>query len=102
MTFRTIRHQFTLAIGLALVAAGASAAPGFVALGKTGDEVLKECNPGNLPAVTTCQVASLPGESGYTLVGSRSTPLVKNDITIGTAYDRVWRSSSHPNRYIFG
>ncbi len=36
MTFRTIRHQFTLAIGLALVAAGASAAPGYVALGKSG------------------------------------------------------------------
>jgi len=102
MRFRTIRHQFTLAIGLALLAAGASAAPGYVALGKTGDDVLKECNPNNSGAVTTCKVDSLPGESGYTLVGSRSTPLVKNDITIGTLYDRIWRNDNHPKRYILG
>jgi hypothetical protein len=35
-------------------------------------------------------------------VGSRSTPIVKNDVTVGTVRDRVWRSNAHPNRYIFG
>jgi len=80
---------------LLLGAATANAAPGYVKLGKTGDDVLKECAP-------NCAVTSLPGESGYTLVGSRSTPIVKNDVTVGTLYDRVWRNGTHPNRYIFG
>ncbi len=102
MRFRTIRRQFTLAIGLALIAAGASAAPGFVPLGKSGDEVLTS----RATPVTHRRWTSVRWEvcrgGGYTLVSSRSTPIVKNDITIGTLHDRVWRNSAHPHRYIFG
>ncbi len=35
-------------------------------------------------------------------MGSRSAPIVKNSITVGTLYDRVWRNDNHPKRYIFG
>ncbi len=27
---------------------------------------------------------------------------MKNDITVGTLYDRIWRNDSHPKRYILG
>ena len=86
----------------AAAAGQASADPGYVDLGTAGNLVMKPCNPGNSDAVTRCEVESLPGEDGYTLVGSRSTPIVKNDVTVGTVHDRVWRSNAQPNRYIFG
>ncbi len=35
-------------------------------------------------------------------MGSRSTPIIKNDVTVGTLRDKVWRNNAHPNRYIFG
>ena len=95
-------NKWLLSLGLLCGAAAAQAAPGYIDLGKTGPDVLKQCNPSNSTVVTKCKVSSLPGESGYTLVGSRSTPIVKNDVTVGTLYDKVWRNGAHPNRYIFG
>ncbi len=102
MKIRALCLPLAIGIGLAAAAAPAIAAPGYIPLGKHGENVLKECNPANSGAVTTCKVSSLPGSSGYTLVGSRSVPIVKNDVTVGTFYDKVWRSGAHPNRYIFG
>jgi hypothetical protein len=97
-----MKSKWILSLGLLFSAAAAHAAPGYINLGKHGDDVLKECNPTNSAVVTTCKVTSLPGSSGYSLVGSRSTPIVKNGVTVGTLYDKVWRSGAHPNRYIFG
>ena len=39
---------------------------------------------------------------GYTLVASRSAPIVINDITVGTLQEKVWRKQSDAKRYIFG
>lgn len=97
-----MKSKWILSLSLLSGAAAAHAAPGYINLGNFGENVLKECNPGNSGAVTTCKVSSLPGASGYTLVGSRSTPIVKNGITVGTLYDKVWRSGAHPSHYIFG
>lgn len=98
-----MKNKWILPLGLLLgAAASAHAAPGYIKLGKHGESVLKECNPDNSAVVTKCKVASLPGSGGFTLVGSRSTPIVKNGVTIGTMYDKVWQSDNHPNRYIFG
>ena len=94
-----LRYAVALCMGTAAAQAGAA---GYVDLGKTGTPVLKSCNPTNSASQTACKVAGLPGVSGYTLVGSRSTPIVKNDVRVGTLYDKVWRSSSDPNYYIFG
>lgn len=96
-----LSYSTTMLLSLAL-AGQAGADPGYVNLGKHGTDVLKECNPQNSSNVTRCKVTSLPGEDGYTLVGSRSTPIIKNDVTVGTLHDKVWRSDSHPGRYVFG
>ena len=79
---------------LAVVCGGtaAQAAPlGFVTLSGSGDQVLTRCNPRHLAQRYRCRVASLPGESGYTLVAARSSDIVKNDVVIGRLLDRVWR-----------
>jgi len=96
-----MKSRWILSLGLLFGAAAAHAA-GYVNLGKTGEDVLKECNPDNSPSVAKCRVQSLPGSNNYTLVGSRSTPIVKNDVTVGTLYDKVWRHKTRPNRYVFG
>lgn len=91
------------AIALPLGVAGAQAAgAGYVDLGKTGTSVLRICNPTNSSSQTACKVGGLPGDSDFTLVGSRAAPIVKNDVRVGTLYDKVWRSSSDPDLYIFG
>lgn len=81
-----------------LVAAGVRA-EGYVNLPSESEKVLKRCNPKNLPEVDRCRIDSLPGAAGYNLVASRSAPLVKNEIVVGTVYDRVWKSGQ---QYIFG
>jgi hypothetical protein len=88
--------------GLALCGAQTSLAAGFVTLSKTGVEVLTACNPTQSPWSSHCKVTSLPGEPGYSLVASRSAPLIYNDVTIGEMQERVWRSSARPKLYIFG
>lgn len=88
-----------LAIGSAGTAAQA-ASPGFVALSSVGDKVLTRCNPRHLAAQNRCRVGSLPGESGYTLVASRVTDIVKNDVVIGRLLDRVWKRAD--GTHIFG
>jgi hypothetical protein len=73
----------------------AAIAGDFTKLSKSGEEVLTDCTP-------QCKVTSLPGESGYTLVAARSAPLIYNDVTIGTAYEKVWRKQANPKVHIFG
>lgn len=92
-------------IGLAAVAglvlsAGAAQAAGYVDLPSAGEKVMKRCNPRNVADNDRCRVASLPGESGYTLKSSRSVPIVINDVTVGTLDDRVWKASG--DQHIFG
>ena len=82
-------------------AGGAQAAPpGFVTLSSSGDKVMTRCNPRHLAAQNRCRVTSLPGESGYTLVASRTSDIVKNEIVVGKLQDRVWKHSN--GTYIFG
>jgi hypothetical protein len=87
-----------------LVVAGTQtvSAAGFVKLSKTGETVLTACNPTHSGSNTQCKVTSLPGVAGYDLVASRSAPLIVNDVTIGTIYEKVWRNASKPKLYIFG
>jgi hypothetical protein len=102
MRLRALCLLLPASLGLAFTAGQAVAAPGYIVLPRFGANVLKDCNPASSGWVTRCKVTSLPGAGGYALAGSRSTPIVKNDVTVGTLYDKVWRSSAHPNRYIFG
>jgi len=104
-----MKHRFhVLAAGAALVLAttfngGAvahAASPGFVALTSTGNKVMTRCNPRNLSFQDRCRVGSLPGESGYSQVASRSSDIIKNDVVIGKLLDRVWKHSN--GTYIFG
>lgn len=88
--------------GLLLATAQAASAAGFERLSKVGDSVLTRCNPGNSSSNQRCKVASLPGEPGYSLVASRSAPLIYNDIEIGRVNERVWRNLAQPKLYIFG
>ena len=86
---------------LAWAAAPAQAAsPGFVALSSAGNKVLTRCNPRHLSFQQRCRVTSLPGESGYTLVASRTSNIVKNDVVIGKLLDRVWKRAD--GNHIFG
>jgi hypothetical protein len=101
MKRRTLYRQMTLWTGL-LLAVGQAQAAGFEKLSKLGPAVLTECNPTSSNANHQCKVTSLPGEPGYTLVASRSAPLIYNDIEIGTVYERVWRNDAKPKLYIFG
>lgn len=89
-------------IGLALAQASAFADTGFVRLSKAGDDVMTACNPTSSAASTKCRVTSLPGESGYTLVASRSAPILINGVAVGTQYEKAWRKNSDPKLYIFG
>lgn len=89
----------TLALASLAVPAQA-ASPGFVTLSSAGEKVMTRCNPRHLAAQNRCRVASLPGESGYTLVASRSSDIVKNDVVIGRLLDRVWKHSN--GTHIFG
>ncbi|HSI61136.1 MAG TPA: hypothetical protein VLA16_26500 [Ideonella sp.] len=83
--------RWALVAAAALGATAAQAGGGYVALSAKGKQVLANCNPKDLPARQRCAVESLPGEAGYTLVASLASPLVKNEITIGTVYDQVWK-----------
>lgn len=97
-------HVLAAGAALAVAASFASptaqaASPGFVPLTSSG-KVMTRCNPRNLAQQNRCRVASLPGEDGYTLVASRTSDIVKNDVVIGKLLDKVWK---HPNgNYIFG
>lgn len=102
MKRKALYWQVPLSVGLLCAGAQAATAAGFVTLSKHGATVLTSCNPGNSSANTRCEVGSLPGETGYDLVASRSAPLIVNDVTVGTVFDKVWRSSANPKRYIFG
>jgi hypothetical protein len=85
-----------------LLATSQASAAGFERLSKVGDSVLTLCNPTNSASNRQCEVTSLPGEPGYTLVAARSAPLIYNDIEIGTVNERVWRNVEQPKLYIFG
>lgn len=102
MKRKTIWWQLPVAMGLAAAGAQAASAAGFVKLSKTGEEVLETCNPANSPYNTHCKVTSLPGVSGYVLVASRSAPLIINEVTVGTVYEKVWRNAAKPKVHIFG
>jgi len=91
-----------LCIGLAFAGTQTALAAGFERLSRTGDEVLTYCNPTDSGLNHACRVTSLPGEPGYLLVAARSAPLIYNDVTIGTLYEKVWRKASRPRLYIFG
>jgi len=91
-----------LAIGIILASSSPAMAAGFEKLTKTGETVLTTCNPNHSSTNTQCKVTSLPGESGYTLVASRSAPLIYNEVTIGTLFERVWQNQTDSTLYIFG
>lgn len=73
---------------------------GYRTLSSSGSNVLQSCNPDNSAYCDRCRVKSLPGASGFSQVASRSSDIVKNDVVIGTLYERVWRSSN--GQVIFG
>ena len=98
----TFYASITLCAGLLLAMGQAASAAGFERLSKTGDPVLTRCNPTSSSSNHHCKVTSLPGEPGYTLIASRSAPLIYNDIEIGTVNERVWRNVEKPKLYIFG
>ena len=102
MKAKTLCWQASLSMGLILASAQAASAAGFEELTKTGETVLTSCNPNNSSTNTKCKVTSLPGEAGYSLVASRSAPLIINDVQIGTLFERVWRNQATPTLYIFG
>jgi hypothetical protein len=91
-----------LGVGLSLGASGMASAAGFEVLTATGGKVMKSCNPGNSNSSSECRVTSLPGESGYNLVASRSAPIVINDVVVGTQFEKVWRHCTDRSLYIFG
>ncbi len=102
MRIQNLTWKISLSVGLALAGAQAATAAGFVPLSKTGPTVLTNCNPTSSNGNDHCRVTSLPGIDGYQLVAARSAPLIVNDVTIGTVLEKVWRSTAHPKRYIFG
>jgi hypothetical protein len=102
MNKRSLRWRLPLALGLAFAGAHAATAAGFEALSKTGPAVLTSCNPSNTTGNNKCKVNSLPGAQGYSLVASRSAPLIYNEVVIGTLYEKAWRKDDRPNVYIFG
>lgn len=91
-----------MGMGLALAGAGAAQAAGFETLSASGANVLKTCNPTNSSGVTTCKVTSLPGESGFDLVASRSAPIIINGVSVGTQLEKVWRHCTDKKLFIFG
>jgi hypothetical protein len=91
---------WALAAAAAMSLPAAHAKEGFVPLSERGKKVLVGCNPSNQASVTRCKVADLPGEPGYTLVASNSTPVVKNDVQVGTLHDSVWANEA--GDHIFG
>ena len=105
-SIRSFRRHGAIAgavAGLGLSMAGpAAGATGYVSLSSSGSNVLKTCNPTSASGVTTCKVTSLPGESGYNLVASRSAPIIINGVTVGTQYEKAWRHCSDTTLYIFG
>jgi hypothetical protein len=80
---------------LSVVSMQAAVAAGFTPLSKAGEEVLTDCSP-------QCKVTSLPEWPEYTLIAARSAPLIYNDVTVGMAYERVWRQQSNPKVHVFG
>lgn len=102
MKRKTFYATILLCTGLWLATGPAAEAAGFERLSKTGDSVLTGCNPTSASWNHRCKVTGLPGEPGYTLVASRSAPLIYNDIEIGTVNERVWRNVEQPKLYIFG
>lgn len=89
-------------LALACAAGSAAAAPpGFVALSSDGARVMTRCNPRHLAAQDRCRVNSLPGDSGYVLVASRTSDVVKNDVVVGKLLDRVWKRASDGS-HVFG
>lgn len=100
-SLRSTAVRVAAALAVALGGASAQAAPlGFVSLSSAGKPVLARCNPRNLASEDLCRVASLPGESGYTLVASRTSDVVKNEVVIGKLLDRVWKDDG--GNHIFG
>lgn len=98
-------RSFAAPIAAALALAGAgtvahAASPGYVNLSSAGEKVLTRCNPRHLASQNRCRVTSLPGESGFALVASRTTDIVKNDVVIGKLLDRVWKRAD--GTHIFG
>ena len=91
------------AAGLALsVLSTAAQADGFVRLSNTGPTVLTRCNQADRPNDRDCLVTSLPGLPGFRLVASRSAPIIINDVTVGTSFEKVWQKVDSPRRYVFG
>lgn len=89
----------TLALGsIGLAWAGAAC---YEALSSSGPNAMEACNPTNSSSVDKCRVTSLPGESNFNLVASRSQPVIINGITVGTQQERVYRRPG-TNLYIFG
>lgn len=100
-SLRSTAVRVAAALAVAQAGTSAQAAPaGFVSLSSAGKPVLARCNPRHLASEDLCRVASLPGESGYTLVASRTSNIVKNEVVIGTLLDRVWKDDS--GNHIFG
>lgn len=91
-----------MGMGLALAGAGAAQAAGFETLSANGANVLKTCNPTSSSGVTLCKVTSLPGESGFDLVASRSAPIIINGVSVGTQLEKVWRHCTDKKLFIFG
>jgi hypothetical protein len=102
MKLKTLIWPGPLCAGLLLAHTSLASAQGFERLSQTGEAVLTTCNPTHSATNARCKVTSLPGEAGYTLVASRSAPLIYNDVTIGTAYEKVWRNQADDQLYIFG
>ena len=102
MKISRLKWQLPLACALAALGTQNASAAGFLALSKTNQAVLQACNTTNSASDTTCRVNNLPGEDGYDLIASRSTPIVINDSTVGTLYEKVWRNGIDSKIYIFG
>jgi hypothetical protein len=99
---KALMGTLAVALGLSAGLSRQAEAAGYVTLSSSGKTVLSNCNSNNVASNTTCKVTSLPGESGFNLVASRSAPLTYNDVTIGTLYEKVWQSCLDKTLYIFG
>jgi hypothetical protein len=95
-----LKSALAVATAMCALAPLQARAAGFVQLSNVGDDIMTNCNPNNRPNLDRCRVASLPGIGGYSLVASRTSPIVKNEVTIGTLSDRVWKDKA--GNYIFG